>query len=566
MSSLSTCINIDPDRILSLFYPYVAINSESKTDGERVAAEYVILTLGENTYFKTNPQLLALEPIPGDPYNRSLAWALIKGKSSRTVVLIHHIDVVEVEDFKRFRHLAFDPEALERALHAEPSSLDPDAQEDLASGDWIFGRGSADMKAGGAIQMALMAACSEVEDLAGNLLLLAVPDEEHLSAGMRAASALLHRLGELHDLEYVLMINSEPHQRRVPERGLLSGGSIGKQLAFVYVRGILAHAGKSYEGFNPLPLLGKIISRTEMSPDLVDIDESTGELSPPPTWLIARDGKAGYDVSMPLSAFGCLSILSLHSPPGKILGYLVNLSRECALRYAKTINESIDRFRSAAGRAGKGQPWTPVIQSFAEFLEEVHQTDPGRFEHFYRELRSDLESRLQKGTIDYFNATRNLMDAVFEFTCIDQPRIIIGLVPPFYPSVSYRQRPDFESFISELSRRLTCSSKSRFGQEYELEAYFTGISDLSYSSLGSFQASDMEAAMVRYMPLYGLRYSIPFEEIAQCSMPCVNIGPWGKDFHKLSERVLKEDLLVRTPLLVLQAIECAFDLTLAPRA
>jgi len=30
-------------------------------------------------------------------------------------------------------------------------------------------------------------------------------------------------------------------------------------------------------------------------------------------------------------------------------------------------------------------------------------------------------------------------------------------------------------------------------------------------------------------------------------MPCINIGPWGKDFHKLTERVLMEDLYERTP-------------------
>jgi len=33
-------------------------------------------------------------------------------------------------------------------------------------------------------------------------------------------------------------------------------------------------------------------------------------------------------------------------------------------------------------------------------------------------------------------------------------------------------------------------------------------------------------------------------------MPCVNIGPWGKDFHKPSERVLKEDVFERTPKII----------------
>ena len=32
-------------------------------------------------------------------------------------------------------------------------------------------------------------------------------------------------------------------------------------------------------------------------------------------------------------------------------------------------------------------------------------------------------------------------------------------------------------------------------------------------------------------------YDIPFEEIKEISMAGINIGPWGKDFHKMTERV-----------------------------
>ena len=35
----------------------------------------------------------------------------------------------------------------------------------------------------------------------------------------------------------------------------------------------------------------------------------------------------------------------------------------------------------------------------------------------------------------------------------------------------------------------------------------------------------------------------------------MNIGPWGKDFHKMTERVYKEDLYERTPMLLNRAVE-----------
>ena len=57
------------------------------------------------------------------------------------------------------------------------------------------------------------------------------------------------------------------------------------------------------------------------------------------------------------------------------------------------------------------------------------------------------------------------------------------------------------------------------------------------------------------MPFFGNLYDIPIAAIEQISMPCINIGPWGKDLHKMTERVLKEDLYHRTPRIIRHAIE-----------
>ena len=57
------------------------------------------------------------------------------------------------------------------------------------------------------------------------------------------------------------------------------------------------------------------------------------------------------------------------------------------------------------------------------------------------------------------------------------------------------------------------------------------------------------------MPLFGKYYDIPFDALEKITMPCINIGPWGKDFHKLTERVLKRDLFERTPRIVDHAVE-----------
>ena len=99
-----------------------------------------------------------------------------------------------------------------------------------------------------------------------------------------------------------------------------------------------------------------------------------------------------------------------------------------------------------------------------------------------------------------------------------------------------------------LADRVSRFSLEKYGVEYEKESYYTGISDLSYLSLKDSRG--IQSELEKDTPLYGGAYSIPLEKLEALSMPCVNIGPWGKDFHKLTERVFKPDLYVQTPALL----------------
>lgn len=547
--------SIDPENLMALLKNYVRINSETGTEKENLATTFLFDHFRQLDYFKHHKDHLGLYALVDDPLKRAVAWALVKGKGRRTVVFIHHCDVVGIEDFMRFKDRAFDPEALAAALKGAPDSLKPDALNDLMSGQWLFGRGTADMKAGGAIQMAFIEAYSKSNDFDGNLLLIQVPDEENLSAGMRGAASLLVELQTVKELDYVLMINSEPHQRKTPERGMLSGGSIGKLMPFFYSRGILAHAGKSAEGFNPMSILAECILRTEMNPDYSDLSAETGELSPLPTWLMARDSKTMYDVSMPLSAFGCLSVQSLDSRPDALLEKLRFMGGEAAASAAGRVNRGADYFDKITGRGGQSKKWEPEVYLFGPWLKDMKVAHGTAFEQHYEATLGRLKAEIKCGNLTFANGTWQLLDALFEFTGCHEPTLIIGIVPPFYPSVSYIDREDFKATVSALHQNLNQVAKGHFGMSYDLEAYFTGISDLSYTSIWQEDLAIYETVIPEAMPFYGSLYAVPFEAIAKITMPCINIGPWGKDFHKISERVLIEDVLIRTPHLIQSALD-----------
>lgn len=73
-------------------------------------------------------------------------------------------------------------------------------------------------------------------------------------------------------------------------------------------------------------------------------------------------------------------------------------------------------------------------------------------------------------------------------------------------------------------------------------------SDLSYAMFVSEQ-KDIDY-IGNNMLMWNDIYYIPLDIIKELSMPVINVGPFCRDFHKYTERVLKEDLFYKTPKLV----------------
>ena len=80
-----------------------------------------------------------------------------------------------------------------------------------------------------------------------------------------------------------------------------------------------------------------------------------------------------------------------------------------------------------------------------------------------------------------------------------------------------------------------------------------GMSDLSYAGF----VGNMEdiRAISENSPGWDEIYTIPFDSLKRLSMPIVNIGPWGKDLHKTTERVFAPDVFERVPMILYDLIE-----------
>ena len=146
------------DEALALTKKLVSIPSMNNSDGgERAVADYMAAWIRELPYFKAHPDQVITQPLKDDPYDRINVVAIAFGSrsnSNETIILHGHHDTVGIDDYGSIKEYAFDCDALPEKIKSITS--DPEVLADIESGEWMFGRGSSDMKSGDAVNMVLM--------------------------------------------------------------------------------------------------------------------------------------------------------------------------------------------------------------------------------------------------------------------------------------------------------------------------------------------------------------------------------------------------------------------------
>ena len=318
------------DRIIKLLKELVALPSTTHTVKECLVEDYLVNYLHGLEYFKKHPDYLGKSPIIADVLGRSNVFALVKGRSNKTVIFINHHDVVETSVYGEAEDYAYSMDELPAILR----KLNPtkEQEEDLLSGQWLFGRGSNDMKGGMAVQLALLEEFSEkAQVLEGSVLFISVADEESFSDGMRSAIKLLEQLKETHNLSYEFLINSEPNPQ-INGKQIAYVGSVGKILPVVLVQGKTVQLSNYKEGLNPLVVLAKLVAQTEG--DVNFTETCKGEETLPPIWLYMRDLNEAYDFSICRQTAAYCNILSFKRGPAEVLEYFKSKAEAIAKDYA----------------------------------------------------------------------------------------------------------------------------------------------------------------------------------------------------------------------------------------
>ncbi len=516
--------------ILELLYRLVKVPSVTGTRGELRMEDEISAILREMPYFQKYPNQIYRKEINGDLLNRKAIAGFYQGSktSTKTIILLSHYDVVGVEDYGRLAPLAFSPLECTSAMVEE--NLSDDAERDLKSGEWIFGRGIMDMKAGLAIQMALLSEVVENGDLECNLLFLATPDEERYSAGMFAGVELIKGIRDQFQLDLEVAICSEPSFGAYPgdRSKYFYTGSVGKLLPLIFCVGTETHVGEPLEGMNAAWMAGVIANRLELS--LAFLEQERGEQNPLPTILKLMDLKEAYNVQTPTAAYVLANILTLKQNPQEVINKLKAIGEESS-RY---IEERLSGVYDSLGY-GEHESRKPILKPKVYTYQELFEKGSREFgDVFIKEINTKIALLEQDTGMNMAKLTAEIADVMAAFFKSEAPFYMIMLAPPYYPHV-YLGDDERDQKAKGIVEECVKVAEEKFNEEIKIMSYFPGLSDVSYCRLRD--RDTVMPVLENEMPLYGKGYNLPLSIIGELDVPAVNIGPYGKDAHKRTERL-----------------------------
>ncbi len=446
---------------------------------------------------------------------RPIVHASLRGRSPRTVLLLGHYDTVGVSEFAAIDSradapLAFDCSALRAWLldpaHAasQPEALARDLEEERETpGTWMFGRGALDMKGGLAAGVAAIDRLARERDaLEGGVLFVATPDEEHESAGMRAAVDAIARLATEQGLELAGAINLD-----YVERPSAYSGVMGKALAHVWALGVPTHAAAPLDGVDAIQLAAAVVARATRSRALVDRWEHLH--GAPAVALRLRDLKSGYNLQTAAEAVAEINLVTFARPLAETMHQLREVAIEALDEWSRAMAD-LSRWagRAAASRGGF-DPRSRVL-TYPELLERAGfapDADP-------------LGDGPRSG--DTRERLRERLNHLARAAKLAGPLVVLSLLPPWYPAAAPRDGALERAAAAVLEH-----------EGLDFRAFYPYVSDAAYLAW----RADPAETVARFMPALGREYRLPAAAAAALDLDVVTLGPWGRDAHGLFERV-----------------------------
>lgn len=513
-----------PASLRSLLCEVVSWESRTLTEGEKEFPFKVKEKLRKLDYFQRHPDFLSLHEADR---GRNLLMALYEHPEAvDTIVLISHFDTVQTEEYGDLEVIACRPEELTQKLFERKHELPDEARLDLESGNYLFGRGTMDMKMGLVLHMALLEKAS-TQRWPINLVLLTVPDEEVNSTGMRAAVDELVKLRDRRGLTYKMFFNSEPAFSQKPgdEKHYIYSGTLGKIMPAALFYGKETHVGEPLKGMTANFIASFLTQAMEWNALFHEND--LGESTPLPVSLQQKDLKMQYSTQTPYRAIALYNIFLMKRNAAEVM----ELFEQTAKQAATMCNTAYRELCNREGIDGIGEVRVLRYEQLLAYAEAK------RGNGFVATLKAEV---LEHTEWDEREKSLRIADKLM-IQCHElSPAIVLLFAPPYYPAVNSSEDPLIMECVATVQE-----AAAEFGVEVDQIHYFKGLCDLSYVNYSD--SGNGWSSYERNTPVWGSTYSIPFSGMLELQAPVLNVGPFGKDAHQYTERLHIESAFVQTP-------------------
>lgn len=483
-------------------------------------------------YFKSKTEQVILQPT-GDGRHAVLAYYKAP-KSKKTLVCISHFDTVGIDDFSEYKAFAFDMDEITQIFKQEDKYLTRHAIEDLQTGDYLFGRGSMDMKPGLMIHMSILEkAISESWDI--NIIVVSVPDEEVESRGMHKAVEKLNQIRKEDGLEIALHLNSEPtfSQAENDSNHYIYSGTIGKIMPSVLCYGKETHVGQPLNGISSNYIQSFINQALEYSSTFKEYYKE--EVTPLPVSLMSRDIKQHYDVQTPFRTVALYNIFLFNKNAEQIFTQFNDVVREAV----QTCEETYQHILKEEGFSKKVKINVMTYKELKDMaIQEFGET---HVDLVIKQIINQIpDERAQ--SIEITDRFMHMLKGL-------GPTVVTFFAPPYYPAAHSSD----DAFIDEIVKTVSQTSLDKYNRTSKRQYFFNGISDLSYVN---YRPDDNGfETYINHTPVFNKTYTIPFNDIKEISAPVINIGPIGKDAHQVTERINVKSAFEEIPYIIEQVIK-----------
>ncbi|MFG3443378.1 M20 family metallopeptidase [Bacillus velezensis] len=519
------------EKIEAITKSLVALNSINGTLGEGKKADYIKDMIKSFPYFQENPSHVWEQAIPEDPYGRKNIFAFIEGngESLNTVIYHAHLDTVGIEDFGPLKDIAFDSDRL--AEYFSNYEFDRDVQRDARSGEWMFGRGSVDMQSGIAVHLANLLHFSErCDQLPGHILFMANPDEESQHSGILTSISELKRLKQEKQLRYLAAINNDfitPLYEGDTTRYIYTGAA-GKLLPCFAIYGREVHVGDTLSGIDPNLIASEITRRIHNNIHMAENIE--GELVLPPTCLYQRDNKEAYNVQTAVSSYVYFNYFIYEKTAKEVMDQLTAVADEACKETEQKLSDYYDEYCERTSLPKKEMSWNVQVYSLEDYLKRLRSRgiDPAQCIGQAFKTYEHLELRMR-----CFKAVEELQKLDPE----QGAKVIIFYAPPYLPHNYLKEESTRDRLLQHVIQEAVDKTAASTGETFVFKKFFPYLADGSFLSL--HETDEEVSAFTDNFPGWDVIGTIPFKEIRELNIPSVNIGVYGKDGHKWTERVYK---------------------------